>query len=192
MDSLPSDSEVVDLESDSESEEGFAHDDYMEFYSRPRICPAVQALHGQADVSLDILGRGALSRDFLDQNDRSYALDLLHSRRPKMIGLTPPCTMFSKITQMWNLKKLTGAVRELKLKQAETMFDFAILLARTQHASQRLFFLEQPQQASSWPRLHAALQEQPMRGRPTYFVRFDQCRYGTPMKKGTKFWTWDA
>ena len=186
----------MDLVSEDDDEdmvssgEDFEADHFAEFFSVPRVAPFVRALGGQADLSLDIMSRGSFSRDFCDPTDRAFALSLLTAHRPRMIALTPPSNMFSQVNWRWNKKKLT------EMHEAETLFDFAILLARTQHARGGFFFLEQPVGALSWELLQQRLDCEPMSDiRPTSFVRFDQCRYGlrSPrgkrMKKSTKFWT---
>ena len=195
------DEDLVDLASEGDDDmvssgEDFAADHFAEFFSVPRVVPFVRSLGGQANLSLDIMSRGSFSRDFQDPTDRAFALSLLTAQRPRMIGLTPPCTMFSQLTQRWNLKKLPEEQKRVKMHEAETLFAFAILLARTQHARGGFFFLEQPTGAVSWELLQQRLDSEPMSDiRPTSFVRFDQCRYGlrsprgTPMKKSTKFWT---
>ena len=205
MDSLPGSGageDQVDLVSEDDDEdmvsggEDIVEDHFAEFFSVRRVVPFVRALGGQADLSLDIMSRGSFSRDFCDATDRAFALSLLTAHRPRMIALTPPCTMFSQVTQRWNLKKLTEEEKCVKMHEAETLFDFAILLARTQHARGGFFFLEQPVGALSWELLQQRLECEPMSDiRTTSFVRFDQCRYGlrSPrgkrMKKSTKFWT---
>ncbi len=217
MDELP-ESPVYDVDTDSASDpgedsdkaepiflaeprneimfEGFLPDHFVEYFSVPRVAPYVRALGGQAITSLDITASGAQQRDFTNPADREFALTLLHERQVRFIGLTPPCTMFSKLTQLWNLKKLPEEVKRQKLGEAEELFDFAILVARTQHARGGYFFLEQPHGASSWDLLKHRLKDEPIAGRrPTFQVRFDQCRYGLvsprgePIKKSTRFWT---
>ena len=189
---------IDDVESDSE---GFASDDLVELFSVPRVASFVRAMGGQSDTSLDLASPGAQCRDFLDATDQAFGLQTIYRVRPKMLSLTPPCTMFSQLTQRWNLKLLTEYEQRVKLDEAETLFDYAIQSARTQHARGGYFFLEQPSGASSWKRLQRNLAATPMpkaRGHPertTSFVIFDQCRYGfvsprgAPMKKSTKFWT---
>ena len=186
----------MDLVSEDDDEdmvsggEDFEADHFAEFFSVPRVVPFVRALGGQAGLSLDIMSRGPFCKDFCDPTDRAFALSLLTAHRPRMIALTPPSNMFNQVSRRWNKKKLT------EMHEAETLFDFAILLARTQHARGGFFFLEQPVGAVFWELLQQRLECEPMSDiRTTSFVRFDQCRYGlrSPrgkrMKKSTKFWT---
>ena len=114
-----------------------------------------------------------------------------------MLGLTPPCTMFSQLMQMWNLKHLTVSEKDCRMSEAVALLDFAIKAARLQHSLGRYFFLEQPSGAVSWHHLKKRLKAEPMQpsDRATFIVTFDQCRYGLvspcgkPMRKKTKFWS---
>ena len=101
--------------------------------------------------------------------------------------LSPPCTMFSKL-QNCNWKRMDPQVCRRRLEEATLHLDFAMLLARIQHAHGRFFCFEHPAGASSWqcPSVQALVAAGARR------TVFDQCRFNLrhpvtnqPMRKRT-------
>ena len=203
---MPSDVETLPSDVDSDSDDcmacepclpsasvaGKLNDDdhhYMEFFTPPRIALACIALGLMAVWSLDLTG----GYDLALQSMQMYALGLLHKHRPRVLGLTPPCTMFNKIMRMWNEKKMDPKVFKERLDQAVMFVDFCMDSAMVQIASGRFFFFEQPELAVTW-NLPSVKKTESLHG--VRVVSFDMCRFGLktpltqqPMRKRTKIMT---
>ena len=163
----------------------------MEIFSPPRVVPYAQRLGLRATTSLDLL----TGCDILTFQGRSMALTALSQQRPRLVILSPPCTMYSALQHMWNLSKMPAAVREEKLKEAKTFLRFAMHIAETQRAAGRWFLFEHPQRASSWADESVVTMAAQC---GVEKVTFDQCRFGLctpaspkcmpkPMRKRTCF-----
>ncbi len=166
-------------------------DDIAEVFSVPRVSVAARAAGLRATISLDVLTGDDLSTFA----GRRRAVHLVEARRPLLLILSPPCTMFSILNRNCNERKaLEQAPGEhsRRLAEAEGFVDFSMHLAKEQWRHGRFFVFEHPASASSWqlPSLGAALAAPGV-------VRFtfDQCRFGlvspggAPLKKGTAFLT---
>ncbi len=96
---------IVEIIEDSNSKNcnGSLHD-FMEFYSPPQIAPKCRALGLNAEHSLDKTTSG---HDFSQHNDRVRGFKLINELAPMLVMASPPCTMFSELQRLWNLKKRT-------------------------------------------------------------------------------------
>lgn len=146
---------------------------FMEVFSPPRVCFAV-ARHGLVAppmLSLDL----TTGYDFLTMEDRARCLRLMESERPQFIIVSPPCTMYSPLQQLFNLKKMAAAEKERRFQEADVMLNFSMSLCRLQQDKGRYFCFEHPFRASSWQRRSV----QDIIALPSSFcVAFDQCRTG--------------
>eukprot|EP00435_Cladocopium_sp_Y103_P058695 s693_g20.t1 len=163
--------------------------DIMEFYSCPRLVPAAEKLFGlHAKISLDITH----GWNGLDIGHQKLAAKLLHHVAPKFLMLSPPCTFFSPLMEMWNFKKMHRLVKALKKKRAFTMVENSVDSALVQHHAERLFCFEHPARATSWK---TTVLKEKLKLAGTYEVCFDQCAVGLvsplgqPMQKKTRLWT---
>ena len=98
-------------------------DDIAECFSVPRIVPAVRAAGGQGRLSLDTASSG---HDFLRAPDRATALLWLDTFNVQVLGLTHPCTMFSKLMKLWNENKLSPDKLRWNKQEAALLFKLAI------------------------------------------------------------------
>lgn len=183
------DSVALDLTMYTLAEQRPRPHDVMEFYSCPRLVPAAQKLFGlNAKISLDI----AHGWNGLDPHHRKLAEKLLHHAAPRFLMLSPPCTYFSPLMQMWNFKKMHRLVKEAKKKSAFAMVENSVDGALHQHYAERLFCFEHPARASSWT---TTILKEKVKLPGTYEVCFDQCAVGLvsplgePMQKKTRLWT---
>ena len=109
-----------------------------------------------------------------------------------MLGLSPPCTTYSPLMVLFNLKNMPFAARQQRFKQAHVLLDFAMLCARIQHRAGRKFYFEHPRRATSWCRNQVKDVE---RLSGVIKVHFDQCALGLcspsgkPLKKPTTIMT---
>ena len=165
-------------------------DDIAEVFSVPRVSVAARAAGLRASISLDVLTGDDLSTFA----GRRRAVHLVEARRPLLLILSPPCTMFSILNRNCHHRRALEHPGEhsRRLAEAEGFVDFSVHLAMEQRRHGRFFVFEHPASASSWqlPSLGAALAAPGV-------VRFtfDQCRFGlvsprgAPLKKGTAFLT---
>lgn len=133
-DSEPEPSDIEMSVCDSEASTAATHDlaeraamhDFAEYFSRPRVVPHVRALGGRAQRSFDKLSSGACKKDFSEECDRASGLQFLERPGAKSVGFSPPCTMFSQLTHLWNAKNMPRASFNEKMELACVLFDFAV------------------------------------------------------------------
>ncbi len=169
------DKEVVEVD----GEDSVKLHDFMEFYSPPRIAPECIVLGLLELFSFDVTTSG---HDFLTFCARAMGLRLLAHYQPLMIMLSPPCTMFSVLTWLWNLKKMTESQYQARMKEARCHIEYSMQLAMMQYNASRYFAFEQPGQASSWD-LECVKRVAALPG--VVKVPFDMCMFGktTPFNK---------
>ena len=193
---------MVDSSSDNCSDHGdcdseydcdvlIKQDDFAEFFTVPRVLPYVMCLGLTADLSVDIKHFGG-GVDLGDFSGRSFALNALDTRKPKLLGLSPPCTLYSKLYQLWNAKKVPAYKLHCMQSEADALLDLGMLCANVQVKGNRKFFFEHPTYASSWKRA-SVTEVADLIG--VKKVHFDQCALGLkapdgrPMKKRTTLMT---
>lgn len=164
-------------------------DDVFEVFSRPRLAPVAHEMGLKAQCSLDIV----CGWDALDTQQSKQGLALQGHLSPRFLMASPPCTMYSALMRLWNLKRMKRAVRLTRQKDADQMVDQAVQHCELQLNRGNLFCFEHPATASSW-KGHAKLSKK-MHLPGTYTVLFDQCCVGLrspagqPIKKRTRLWT---
>ncbi len=163
--------------------------DFMEFYSPPRVVPKCLGLGLRAWYSFDVTS----GHDFTKHCDRVVGFQLLREHKPTMIMLSPPCTMFSAIQRMWNIKKMSESQYQARMKEAICHIDYSMQLAMLQCHASRYFGFEQPGRASSWD-LESVKRVAALPG--VVKVAFDMCMFGKvtpfskqPLKKRTMIMT---
>jgi hypothetical protein len=152
--------------------QGVPQDDFMEIYSPPRLVPLAVQAGMRASASLDLL----TGWNFLTADGRALAVQEVKTRRPKVLMLSPPCTMFSGLMNL-NWFKLPVDRREQSLINGTTHLEFSMLLADLQHSSGRGFCFEHPQTARSWKNERV----DKMKGQ-VQMATFDQCMFGLRSK----------
>lgn len=164
-------------------------DDIMEVHSRPRIVPVAVARGMIGELSVDLV----TGYDMNLPHVVSTVVAETRYRRPKVLVVSPPCTMFSALQVMWNLKKMSPEVRATRMNEALHHLNSSMELCRIQHEQKRGFIFEHPDRATSWaqPSVEAVASLPDVK-----IVKFDQCRFGLrspdnsgPLRKSTKFLT---
>ena len=163
-------------------------DDLAEVFSPPRVVPFAKMMQLNASVSVDLLtgtdlrtlaGRVALER-------------ALAARRPLVVVLSPPCTMFSRLTWTLNHGRTEPDKWDKKMREAEGLLATAMTVAARQVMHGRYFVFEHPATAKSWS---TDVVREVAAKRGVSLATFDQCRYGLvapsgrPMRKRTTFMT---
>lgn len=146
---------------------------------------------GQADLSVDLEARGG-NRNFLQAADRAWALHQLALRKPMMLGLSPPCTMYSALMRMWNDHRMEPMTLAVRRAESDVLLEFAMICAKGQLFAGRRFYFEHPQTATSWTRA-AVVHVLSLPG--VFSVDFHQCAFGLksplgmPIRKATRLLT---
>jgi len=165
------------------------HQDIAEFYSVPRVLPSARCRGFRGSLSLD-LNNGW---DFRIPTLCDLSCRLLVVLQITMLILSPPCTAFSFLQEMFNYKKLPVEVVQQKIEAAMILMRHALRCAMIQYKAARKFVFEHPASATSWklPEVKSMLELPGM-----YSVVFDQCMLGlrsklhqVPMRKRTRFMT---
>ena len=164
-----------------------AVDDVAEVFSPPRVVTAAQQLGMRASFSADLL----TGYDLRHPDQRQRVAFHVRARQPRVLVLSPPCTLFSRLMYM-NWPFAPTAERGRRLMEAVVFLEFAVLLANLQRAAGRYYVLEHPDNALSF-KYNPAMRDLQ---KTALTARFDQCRYGlvcpvtsAPMRKLTRFLT---
>ena len=110
-----------------------------------------------------------------------------------LLMLSPPCTVFSELQRLWNIKRIPEQTWKHRWEVGMVFLKHSMHAAQNQVAGHRFFAFEHPASASSWkqPCVQAV---QSLPGVET--VVFDQCMLGLkskvngiPMRKRTRIMT---
>ncbi len=160
-----------------------------EFYSPPRVVPAGKDLGMRGVLSCDILTHW----DFRVPDIQMLSLNLLTFLQITFLMLCPPCTIFSELMRLWNIKKMARDVFASKWAEGMVYLTHSMDAAWRQFAEGRFFAFEHPARASSW-RQRCVMDVAALPG--VHTVTFDQCMLGLtskvskkPMRKRTKIMT---
>ena len=149
-------------------------DDFMEVFTLPRIVPIARQAGLTSIRSMDKLnGWNLLSEEVVGN-----ALLEIFRRRPHVVMLSPPCTMFSKM-QDTNWKRIEPVKLEKQCTEAAWLLDVAIWIAKYQHENGRKFILEHPAGAKGWQR--EEMKDLMSLAGVTQVV-MDQCQFGLKSK----------
>ena len=151
--------------------DGTLRDDVMEVFSVRRLLKFTQQLDIRGELSLDLKN----GYDFTRQEACSRCWRLIESRRPRFIMSSAPCTMYSALQRMWNLKKMHPEKRQRKQLEADTLFDFGLKICDHQTRTDNHFGHEHPAGANSWTRFTTMALESK---KGVKKATFDMCRYG--------------
>ena len=161
-----------------------AHD-IAEVYSPPRLLPAARGLGLSGTLSCDIL----TGWDFSQTNIRAKFYQLLVQLNILFIMMSPPCTMFSALQALWNLKRMSRDVVDRRMKEALGFIEHCMSLARAQIERSNFFCFEHPASSSAW-KLGCVQEVNQLPG--VFKIKFDQCQCGLmtplgrrPMRKRT-------
>ena len=160
-----------------------------EYYSRPRLLIETRRRGLIGTLSLDLV----CGWNFCQQAHRTLSVDLLYTLKIIVLMLSPPCTVFSDLQRLFNIKRIRADVWQDRWEQGMVHLCHAMLCARTQILREAFFAFEHPARASSW--------EQPVVKHVVamanvYVVQLDFCMRGltskstsTPVRKRTKVMT---
>ena len=130
-----------------------------------------------------------VGKDLSQLETRSEVFRTIEQRRPKLLVTSPPCTMYSRLQRLWNIKKMSPEVYMRRKAIADEYLQFSHTCNKVQHNAGRSFAHEHPAGASSWKEDST----QAVLNLPgIYNALFDQCQFGlvsprgTPLKKKTR------
>ena len=162
--------------------------DVSELFSRPRLVPRCQFFNLIAGESFD--WKDDEEMDLAGVNGRATVWNHINLYAPKVFVLSPPCTLYSALVNMWGRKAMGEAKYQKRREEADRLLSFACEIGLHQLQCRQHFVFEHPDGASSWktgPLLH--LSQQP----DVIATRFDQCRFGLrssgsqqPIRKRTR------
>lgn len=151
-------------------------DDVAEVYSPPRCTKEAKKQKMKATLALDL----STGWDFRRADHRKEALRLIAQRRPAVLILSPPCTVFSALRHLSSFKREAREVQQ-EIEEGLMHMRFAISLCRLQLKEGRGFILEQPRNATSWQLQEMmALLEEP----EVYKIYLDRCRFELRAARG--------
>jgi len=152
------------------------NDDFMEIFSMPRVVTAVRKLGMNAIRSMDKETGWDLSVNYIIQN----AFKEVALRQPTVIGLSPPCTMFSRM-QDSNYTRVDFVILQERSQLAVKLWNVALWFAKYQIDHKRGFYLEHPEGSKAWSRPET-VQLANIHG--VEKVTFDECMAGLVSKEG--------
>ena len=169
----------------SDSEVECQSDDCMELFSPRRVAGHVEN-GGLAPLSVDMAPGSGIGAgiDLRLSENRSWVLTEIRKRRPRCLGLSPPCTMFSQ-WQFINLSKHRTSQRRKWIKrhkEGRDLFLFALLCAKIQHQAGRKFYLEHPRTSRAWKLKEVQKWKREAGG--ILFAEYDQCRFDLKCPNG--------
>ena len=130
-----------------------------------------------------------VGKDLSQLDMRIEVFRMIEQRRPKLLVTSPPCTMYSKLQRLWNIKRMSPEEYTRRKAIADEYLRFAHTCNKIQHNAGRFFAHEHPAGASSWTEDSTqAVVTLP----GTHNALFDQCQFGltsprgTPLKKKTR------
>lgn len=165
--------------------QGQPRDHIMEVYSPRRVLAvAVDEMELSGEVSADL----ETGWDFTKLDHRIALVIQVKARRPEVLVLSPPCTLFSTLMNL-NWCKMPRATREAKFLEGLLHLEFCCLLMDLQISEGRKVVFEHPQSALSWQ--NSQLKE--IAKLPGVSpVHFDMCEFGlvspiegVPLQKAT-------
>ena len=157
--------------------------DVLEVFGR--TVSAIASRRGLSSCPFDL----KVGKDLSQLETRSEVFRAIEQRRPKLLVTSPPCTMYSRLQRLWNIKKMSPEEYNRRKAIADEYLQFSHTCNKVQHNAGRSFAHEHPAGASSWKEDSTqAVVTLP----GTYNALFDQCQFGltsprgTPLKKKTR------
>ena len=160
-----------------------------EYYSRPRLLLETRRRGLLGVLSLDLV----CGWNFCQQGHRIISMDLLEQLCVVFLMLSPPCTVFSDLQRLFNIKRIRADIWSERWEQGMIHLSHSMDCARTQLRRRAFFAFEHPARASSWEQ-PVVKHVESMDG--VYVVQFDFCMLGLesmifkmPVRKRTKVMT---
>ena len=126
-------------------EEQLGRADFMEIFSPPRLSPLFASLGRSTAPAIDVL----LRWDVCNSKMRAAVMDIIRARRPRVIMLSPPCTVFSTLQNLCK-GRISEGVQRVKRAEGQALLRFAMVVATRQCRENRKFAFEHPTSATSW------------------------------------------
>ena len=163
--------------------------DVAEFYSRPRLLPIAHRHGLRGTLSLDIV----CGWDFCRKDLRCLSIKLLTTLCICFCMLSPPCTVFSDLQRLYNIKRIRADVWKCRWETGMLHLRHSMECARVQIHRKAFFAFEHPGRATSW---REAIVKDVENLSGVYLVEFDMCMLGLvskvarkPIRKRTKLMT---
>ena len=163
--------------------DGTLPDDVLEVFGR--TVSAIASRRGLRSCPFDL----KVGKDLSQLETRCEVFRTMEQRRPKLLVTSPPCTMYSRLQRLWNVKKMSPEQYSRRKAIADEYLRFSHTCNKLQHNAGRSFAHEHPAGASSWKEDST----QAVVNLPgVYNALFDQCQFGltsprgTPLKKKTR------
>ena len=157
--------------------------DVLEVFGR--TVSAIASRRGLSSCPFDL----KVGKDLSQLETRSEVFRAIEQRRPKLLVTSPPCTMYSRLQRLWNIKKMSPEEYNRRKAIADEYLQFSHTCNKVQHNAGRSFAHEHPAGASSWTENST----QAVLNLPgIYNALFDQCQFGlvsprgAPLKKKTR------
>ena len=99
-------------------------DDFMEIFSPPRIAPLLQAMGFRSEVSVDL----DTGYDCMSKCIKREVNIMMEHRRPRVVHLSSPCTVFSKL-MAFNRNKMAPDVWNAKYEHGISLLDYSMQIA---------------------------------------------------------------
>ena len=144
--------------------------DVGEVFSVPRVVPIAERNGMKGMQSFDI----HTGWDFLQSDHRKRCRELVASRKPMALVVSPPCGPFSTLVHLSKGKE-DPKERERKYVEGRVLLQFAMELCELQHQGKRIFLFEHPLRSGSWKEPEV---ERVMNLDGVQRVELDQCMYG--------------
>ena len=130
-----------------------------------------------------------VGKDLSQLETRQEVFRAIEQRRPKLVVTSPPCTMYSRLQRLWNVRQMPLEEYNRRKAIADEYLQFSHTCNKVQHNAGRSFAHEHPAGASKWKEdsTRAVVNLPGM-----YNALFDQCQFGltsprgAPLKKKTR------
>ena len=143
-----------------------------------RTVSAIASRRGLGSCPFDL----KVGKDLSQLEMRIEVFRMIEQHRPKLLVTSPPCTMYSKLQRLWNIKRMSPEDYARRKAIADEYLWFAHTCNKIQHNAGRSFAHEHPAGASSWAEDSTrAVVTLP----GTYNALFDQCQFGLTLPRGT-------
>ena len=126
--------------------------DVCEVFSPPRTTSLARKLGLRGGWALDVASTCPITGrkwDCLKEEDRAWGKRMLHRDKPKLLVVSPPCTLFSQLQNL-SPNGLPQVRCPEEYRKAILMVEYAVELCRIQMRAGRAFIFEHPRTASSW------------------------------------------
>ena len=114
--------------------------DIAEFYSQPRLVPVAIAAGLYGALSADLV----TGWNFEQIQDRERSLCLLTEHEVFFLMLSPPCTAFSPLNELWNFPKMTPDAVQFMRRRGKIHLTHSMDCAKKQYDEGRFFCFEHP------------------------------------------------